>query len=200
MRNSATLQALFRGVKQGILAVTFTQPEKWWFLSELAEALKTSPSSLQRELSSLVAAGILEQRREGTRSYFRAQQQSPVYHELHGIFEKTAGIIPTIRAILAPFDRTIFCAFVYGSVARGQEHAGSDIDVMIVGGAGLSELSPALRKGERTLGRDLNVTTYTVEEFRDKASKRDHFLSAVLKRPKQFVKGSERELDAITGK
>jgi len=200
MRNSATLEALFPKTRQGLLVATLTQPEKWWFLSELAEFLSTTPSSLQRELSALVDTGILEQRREGTRVYFRAQKRSPIYRELRGIVEKTAGIVPTVRTILAPFGRKILCAFVYGSIARAQEHATSDIDLMVIGQVGLSELTPALRRAERALGRDLNATTYSADEFSSKIQKNDHFLTAVLKRPKQFVKASERELDAITGK
>jgi predicted nucleotidyltransferase len=200
MRKDATLQALFPRIRQGLLAATLTQPEKWWFLSELAEFLGTSPSSLQRELSALVDNGILEQRREGTRVYFRAQKRSPIFHELRGIVEKTVGIIPTVRSMLAPFGRKILCAFVYGSVARAQEHATSDIDLMVIGEVGLSELTPALRKAEHLLGRDVNATTYSADEFRSTIEKNEHFLTAVLKRPKQFVKGSERELETFTGK
>jgi predicted nucleotidyltransferase len=200
MRNSATLEALFPKTRQGVLAATLTQPEKWWFLSELAKFLGTTPSSLQRELSALVDAGILEQRREGTRVYFRAQKRLPIYRELRGIIEKTAGIIPTVQTILAPFGRKILCAFVYGSIARAREHATSDIDLMVIGHVGLSELTPALRKAEHALGRDLNATTYSADEFRGTIKKNDHFMTAVLKRPKQFVKGTERELDAIISK
>ena len=200
MRNSATLKALFPKTRQGVLAATLIQPEKWWFLSELAEFLGTAPSSLQRELSALVDTGILEQRREGTRVYVRAQKRSPIYRELRGIVEKTAGIVPTIRNSLTLFGRKIVCAFIYGSVARAQEHATSDIDLMVIGDVGLAALTPALRKAERSLGRELNATTYAVDEFRDKVAENDHFLTAVLKGPKQFVKGSERELDEATGK
>ncbi len=200
MRKNATLEALFPTIRQGVLAATLTQPEKWWFLSELAGFLGTTPSSLQRELAALVDTGILEKRREGTRVYFRAQKRSPIFRELRGIVEKTAGIIPTVQTMLAPFGQKILCAFVYGSVARAEEHATSDIDLMIIGQVGLSELTPALRKAEQALGRDLNATTYSVDEFRGKVEKNDHFLTAVLWRPKQFVKGTERELDAIIGK
>jgi predicted nucleotidyltransferase len=199
MRDNATLNALFPKTRQGVLAATLTQPEKWWFLSELAAFLGTTPSSLQRELSALVDAGILEHRREGTRVYFKAQERSPIYRELRGIVEKTAGIIPTVQALLSPFGRKILCAFVYGSIAGAREHATSDIDLMVIGQVGLAELTPALRKAERTLGRELNASTYSLEEFRGKVEKNDHFLTAVLKRPKQFVKGTERELEAIIG-
>ena len=106
MRNSSVLTALFPQVRQGLLAATLGQPDKWWYLSELAGRLGTSPSSLQRELSSLVASGILVHRREGTRAYFKAETQSPVFRDLQQLFEKTAGLAPILEQILKPVSYT----------------------------------------------------------------------------------------------
>jgi len=167
MRNSSVLTALFPQVRQGVLAATLTQPDKWWYLSELADRLGTSPSSLQRELSSLVASGILVHRREGTRAYFKAQTHSPVFRDLQQLFEKTAGLVPILEQMLKPFGNKIQCAFIYGSVARSREHAMSDVDVMVIGGAGLADLSSALRELEKRLGREVNVTAYSPQEFRE---------------------------------
>jgi len=83
------LDALFPAVRQHILGTILAEPARWWYLSELAHHLGTTPSSLQRELPLLVNAGILEERRDGTRTYFRAQQASPTYRNLRGIFAKT---------------------------------------------------------------------------------------------------------------
>ena len=199
MRNSSVLTALFPQVRQGVLAATLGQPDKWWYLSELADRLGTTPSSLQRELSSLVASGILMHRREGTRAYFKAETQSPVFVDLQQLFEKTAGLAPILERILKPFGNKIRCAFIYGSVARNREHATSDVDVMVIGSAGLADLSPALRKAEGQLGREVNVTAYSSEEFREKIKSRDHFLTAVLRGRKQFVKGGQSDLDEIVG-
>ena len=85
----AVLDALFPSVRQHILGTILAEPARWWYLSELAHHLGSTPSSLQRELPSLVKVGILEERRNGTRTYFRAQQASPTYHNLRGIFAKT---------------------------------------------------------------------------------------------------------------
>lgn len=200
MRNSSVLTALFPQVRQGVLAATLTQPEKWWYLSELADRLGTTPSSLQRELSSLVASGILAHRREGTRAYFKAETSSPVFRELQQLFEKTAGLVPIVRQILEPFGDKIQCAFVYGSVARSREHAASDVDLMVIGKAGLADLSPALHKAEQRVGREVNATVYSLEEFREKVKSRDHFLTAVLRGRKQFVRGGQSELDEIVGR
>jgi len=166
----------------------------------LAEFLHTRPSSLQRELSSLERSGILQQRKDGRRTYFKAETRSPIFRELRSIFEKTVGLIPTLKLALRPFENQVICAFVYGSVARGEERATSDVDLMVIGNVGLAQLSPALGKAEKHLGREVNVTNYSVDEFRKKVADGDHFLTTVLKGRLQFVKGEQRDLDAIAGK
>ena len=99
MRKPPILAALFPTVRRDVLAATLTHPEKWWYLSELAQFLGTSPSSLQRELKALVDGGILETRREGTRAYFKADTGSPVFPELRGLIDKTAGVVPSARVL-----------------------------------------------------------------------------------------------------
>jgi predicted nucleotidyltransferase len=147
----------------------------------------------------LVQSGILQERRDGRRIYFKADTQSPTFAELRSLFEKTAGLVPSLRRALASLGAQIACAFIYGSVARSKETAGSDVDIMVIGDVGLAELSPALRKAEARLGREVNATTYSCSEFRHKVASRDHFLSAILRAPKQFLKGNQRDLDEIIG-
>jgi predicted nucleotidyltransferase len=89
---------------------------------------------------------------------------------------------------------------VYGSVARREEHATSDVDLMVIGSVGLGDLASSLRKAEKRLGREMNVTDYSVDEFRKKVAESDHFLTTVLKSNLQFVKGEQRDLDAVVGK
>jgi len=199
-KNASLLDSLLPSVRQGVLAATLTQPEKWWYLSELAQFLHTRPSSLQRELRSLEQSGILQQRKDGRRTYFKAETRSPIFRELRSIFQKTVGLVPTLRQTLRPFENKITCSFVYGSVARGEERATSDVDLMVIGNVGLAQLSPVLRKAEKRLGREVNVTNYSVDEFRKKVAEGDHFLATVLKGDLQFVKGEQGELDAVVGK
>jgi predicted nucleotidyltransferase len=182
MRNMTSgLASLVPGVRQKVLAATLTRPEKWWYLSELAEFLHTRPSSLQRELRSLEQTGILQQRKDGRRTYFKAETRSPIFRELRSIFEKTLGLIPTLRIALRPFANRIVCALVYGSIAHREEHPASDIDLMVIGNVGLGDLAPSLRKVEKRLGREVNVTNYSVDEFRRKVAEPDHFPTTVLR-------------------
>jgi len=175
------------------------QPTKWWYMSALARDLGTSPSSLQKPLAALTSAGVLSQKREGNRVYFRAERASPFFLDLQAVIAKTAGVVELLRGVLAPVGARIRVAFVYGSVARSLERPESDIDLMVVGETGLAELAAPLERAEKRLGRQVNPTTYTVEEFCRKLEAKHHFLTAVLDKEKLFVVGSQDELEKLRG-
>jgi len=200
MRNTATLDALFPTVRAGVLSATLLQPDHWWFMTELARHLEVTPSSLQRELESLVASGFLLRRQDGRRIYFKANTESPVFPELKGLIQKTAGIIPELKAAIEEFGGRIELALLYGSIASGEEHAGSDIDLMIVGTLQQIDLLPVLRKLENRFRREVNVTLFSPEEFRRKLAAADHFLSSVTNAKTIPLKGSVNELEETASK
>jgi DNA-binding transcriptional ArsR family regulator len=105
MRKARALATLFPTLRGELLTATLTRPDKWWYLSELAGYLRKTPSSLQRELKSLVASGILQQRRDGTRMYVKAETRSLLFPELPGLIEKTAGLLPTLQQSSSRFGR-----------------------------------------------------------------------------------------------
>jgi predicted nucleotidyltransferase len=180
MRTKSILDALFPSVRIGVLSATLLQPEHWWFMTELARHLKTSPSSLQRELESLTAVGLLLRRQDGRRAYFKANPDSPLFADLRGLIEKTSGLVPALTAALERFDDQIELAFIYGSIARGEEHSASDVDLMIVGTLKQIDLLPTLRKLEASFRREVNVTLFSPEEFHRRLATKDHFLNSVL--------------------
>src|SRR3990167_4604231 len=156
MRKKSQIDALFPKIRQKILAITLLDSQRWWYLSDLARHLTVSPSSLQREINSLTRAEILVRRRDGKQVYFRPNPNCPFLSELQGLLIKTAGLVDVLRKNLTPFSQSIKCAFIYGSIARAEELSESDVDVLIIGRIGLSELVPAFRKTEQTLHRQVN--------------------------------------------
>ncbi len=197
MRWPSTLSALFTAPRQGILSVTLMQPQRWWYLSDLARRLGVHHATLQRELARLTAAEILVARRDGNRAYYRANPDSPIFPELRALLTKTAGLVDVLREALRPFATRIASAFVYGSVARAAEASESDVDLMIIGDIGLGELVPALRGAEKVLRRPVNPSLYRPAEFVDKLGSRNHFLRQVLDKDKLFVVGNENDLDGL---
>ena len=106
----------------------------------------------------------------------------------------------SLAAGLHPLHRPVRVAFVYGSLARGDEQPTSDIDLMIVGDVDLAETSAALARAQKTLGREINETVYPEPEFVSKRKARNHFINSVLAAPKLFVIGDEHELAKLGSK
>ena len=199
MHKMRALDALMPKTRQGILAATFVQPEKAWYISELARRLGVPSSSLQRELHDLSEAGVLKTHRQGRMVYYQANKDSPVFPDLRGLLLKTAGLVDVLAQALKPLGMKIQVAFVYGSIAAGTEQSDSDIDLMVVGQISPQALSVPLRRVRELLGREINPTVYTPAEFDRKRAANDHFLKQVLDKPKLFVLSNENELGKVAG-
>lgn len=170
------------------------RPDKAWYLHELARHLGVTPSSIQREIALLARAGILAKRQDGNRVYYQADRACPILPELSQILQKTVALVDPLRSVLHPISDRIKLVFVYGSIASSQERSDSDLDLMVIGAARLSEIAPLVRKVERRLGRSINPTVYTTQEFSKRASEGNHFLNTVLNAEILFVYGSEADL------
>ncbi|MEO8035565.1 MAG: nucleotidyltransferase domain-containing protein, partial [Acidobacteriota bacterium] len=120
-------------------------------------------------------------RREGRRTYYRANEGSAVFAELRGIVRKTIGVPRQIRDSLSSIERKVSLALLYGSFARGEERADSDVDLLIVSDSlTLEELYRKLAPLEKRLHRKINPTLYTREEFRRRKRAKNSFLTTVL--------------------
>ena len=182
---------------QAILAQLYGRPDQEFYLRELARLTGTAPSSLQRDLAALTRAGIILRTARGHQVYFRANRTCPVFEELRGLVVKTFGVVEILRAALQALTGRIESAFVYGSVARGEARAESDIDLLVIGKVSSGDVIEALAPAQRRLGREINPTVFPPAEFAEKARGENHFLTTVLAEPKLFLIGDEDELEGL---
>jgi len=131
------------------------------------------------------------------RVYYQANRENPIFAELKSIIAKTSGIGDVLNEGLASLAERIRLAFVYGSIARGDEDASSDVDLMVIGEASFADVVSALSDSESKLGREINPTVYGPREFREKLAPKNHFLSTVAKEKKLFVIGDEHEFGRL---
>ncbi|MEO7726628.1 MAG: nucleotidyltransferase domain-containing protein, partial [Burkholderiales bacterium] len=156
----------------------FGQPERSFFATELINLAGAGSGAVQRELQRLVESGLLTVTKLGNQKHYRANREAPIYHELHGIVVKTLGPAGVVRAALAPLETKIETALLYGSVAKGNDGAASDIDVLIVAdGITLEAVYAALAPAEKRLGRRISPTLYTLREFQRRRAAGNAFLS-----------------------
>lgn len=189
--------ALFSTTQQRVLGLLFGQPERSYYATELIGLIAAGSGAVQRELARLERSGLVTARRLGTQKHYQANPASPVFDELCGIARKTFGLAEPLREALAPFAADIVAAFVYGSVAKREDTASSDIDLMIVSDTiAYPELYAALEQASAELGRAINPTVYSRQQLAQRLQDGNAFTRRVFEQPKLWLIGSDSALAA----
>jgi predicted nucleotidyltransferase len=187
--------ALFSKVQQRVLALIFSHPERSFYTTEIVQQVRSGVGAVERELSRLERSGLVSAERIGNRKYFRANQATPVFEDLRGLIEKTAGFAEPIKKSLEPYANSIKSAFVYGSVAKGTDTAQSDIDLMVIGDdLNYSDLYTAAQNVERKLRRKVHPLFLSPEDWHRRISDKGSVFSKINHSPKIFIIGSEKDI------
>jgi len=187
-------EALFPKIRRQLLVHFFLAQDRRHYFREITRLVSASPGAVQRELKTLVAAGILTTEKVGRQRYYWADTECMVYSELKAIVVKTFGVVDTLSAALSGLSNSIDFAFVYGSIADGKDTGKSDIDLMVIGKASFRSLAKALRETESLLSRPVNPTLFSLEEFGRKIDEKNHFLHNILNADKLMIIGTENDL------
>lgn len=186
--------ALFSTVQQRVLAYLFGQPERSFFATELIKLAGGGSGAVQRELARLEDSGLVSVSRLGTQKHYQANPKSPIFSELCAIAKKTVGLAEPLRTALKPLAKRISAAFVYGSVAKKQDTAASDIDLMVISASlTYADLFAALEEASERLGRKVNPTVYSPQELAKRVKQGNAFVTRVLAQPKIWLVGSEND-------
>ena len=187
--------ALFSTVQQRVLAYLFGQPERSFFATEIIKLAGGGSGAVQRELARLEDSGLVMVTRLGTQKHYQANPKSPIFSELCGIAQKTVGLAEPLREALKPLAKRIDAAFVFGSVAKRNDTAASDIDVLVLSDSvEYADVFAVLQSAETKLGRTVNPTVYTPSNWRRKRKDGNAFVVRVSAQPKIFLLGSEEDL------
>lgn len=192
---SATADALFPSVQQRVLALLFGQPDRRFLGAELIDLVGAGTGATHRVTKRLAEAGLILEEAEGRQKHYRANPESPVFEELVGLIRKTVGLVDPIREALKPLEARVLAAFVYGSVAAGEERASSDVDLMVVAEElDYPTLFEALVSVERQLGRTVNANLLTPADWRRKEARAGGFAESVAENSRLFVIGTADDL------
>jgi predicted nucleotidyltransferase len=189
-RQASLADALFSTTQQRVLALLFGQPDRSFYATELIRLVGSGSGAVQRELARLEHSSLVTVRRLG-KEHFQADPNSPLFAEICGIVQKTVGLAEPLRAALAPVAAKIIAAFVFGSVAKKQDTALSDIDLMVISDTiSYAELYALLETVAARLGRVVNPTVYTRKQLAKRRREDSAFIKRVLAQPKVWLIGS----------
>ena len=180
--------------RQVLFNTFFSNLEKEYYTRQLASMHSMSVGTLHREIKKLISLGVLNVREVGNIKLFSLNKQNPIYDELKNIVYKTDGVIKLVQNAVISV-KGIKVAFIYGSLAKGDERQDSDIDIFIIGDdINEDELVINISSLEKKLFKEINYTRYTVSEYKKEKKKRNSFILEVIKGKKIFIKGSEDDL------
>ena len=187
--------ALFSTSQQRVLAHIYGQPERSFYATELIRLSGGGSGAIQRELARLEQSGLVNVTYVGNQKHYQANPDAPIYRELCAIMQKTVGLVEPLRRALKPLARQIEFAFVYGSVAKRQDTAFSDIDLMMVSDSlTYADVFTALETVSSKLGRTINPTVYSQEELHSRIDRGNSFIKRVLAQPKLWIIGQDSDL------
>jgi predicted nucleotidyltransferase len=189
---------LFGTYRQRVLGLLLLNPERSYYVREIARLTGTAAGTLHKELARLAGVGLLVRENAGNQVRYSANRDCPVFGELASILRKTSGLVDVLAEALGPAGNKISLAFVFGSLARGEQQSSSDVDVMLVGSLGFAKAVRLLHPVQETLQREINPVVYTLDEFHRRVTSADSFILEVLSKPKLFIVGNENELRKLT--
>jgi predicted nucleotidyltransferase len=187
----APAETVLGKTRLAILAVLLARPDESFYLREVIRAARVGHGAGQRELATLTRAGVIRRTARGNQVHFQANRDCLIFAELHSIVLKTAGLADVLRRALRPLASHLLAAWVYGSLASGEQTSSSDVDLFVVGDVSLAEIVHALRGIESELGREVNPTLCPPVEFRQKLASGHRFVTSAVTGPKIFLVGDE---------
>jgi predicted nucleotidyltransferase len=194
-RSASLADALFTGTQQRVLGLLFGQPTRSYYATELIGLAGSGSGAVQRELARLTRSGLVTVRPVGNQRHYQANPDSPLFTELCGIVQKTVGLAEPLRDALRPLAAQIRAAFVFGSVAKRQDVATSDIDLLVVSDAlSYADLFAAVEAAGARLGRAVNPTILSSKDLAKRVKDDNAFVKRLLAQPKIWLVGGEDDL------
>lgn len=180
------LLPILRSQVQGqLLATTYLSPDDEFTVTDLARRAGASVKAMAHEVSRLVAAGLLSDRRVGTARLVRRGPRTPMTGPMTDLLAVTYGPVPVLSEELAGVQG-VEQAFVYGSwAARFHGEPGpvpGDVDVLVVGDASLDALDDVAQRAEVRLGRQVSVHRVSRDRW-ESPPPADAFLASLRSRP-----------------
>jgi predicted nucleotidyltransferase len=175
--------------KRSLLKLFLTNPDRAFYVRESAKLTGECLNAVRRELGYLEQAGLVQSRTQGNHKYYTVVKEFPFYPELKKIIYATIGLGDYLRSKFTDSER-VELAFIYGSVAKNEETAKSDIDLFVVGEISEDELHRLVTEAEKDIGRPINYVLMAGREFDERHKRGEPFLKRVLAEQKIILKGN----------
>lgn len=168
-----------------LLSLFLNNPNRQYYVREITRIVDEQINSVRRELSNLLAIGIIKSDSNNNRLYYEVNQDYQFYAPLRAIFTNIAAEEPELQetreedGVAKKIRATgkVELAFLTGSFTRDSLAA---TDLFIMGDVNRSKVAKTVSEIEQDMGREINYTVMNPEEFAYRQRLNDRFLMGVL--------------------
>lgn len=132
------------------------------YLRGLQQEFGESSNAIRVELNRLEKAGMLRSETVGNKKMFRANDQHPLFEEIHNILLKQIGVDRVVEQVIERLGN-VERVYLIGDFSRGIDS--SIIDLLIIGSIDRSYLLTLVEKAEQAVNRKIRYLLYEAEEF-----------------------------------
>lgn len=173
-----------------LLSVFLKSPSDMCHVRDLVRKTNDEINAVRRELSYLEKRGVLNKEPRANRIYYSLSKSYPFYSDLVQIGAKIIGLGAEILKNRAKLGKIKYAMFSGKFVRKIKDNADS-VDLLIVGNVVLPELALLVKTEERMLGREINYTVMSEEEFSFRKKRHDPFIYSIISGSRLMLIGDE---------
>lgn len=164
----------------------------FYHVRDIARRVGTEINAVRRELLRLSKAGLVKKEPRGNRLYYRLRELNPFYNDLFNLVNKEGGLS---QKILENWDNlgNLKLVILLKPFLWGRSPGAHAVDLLVVGRVDLEKLAQIVKGEEKILGREINYSALTEEEFEFRKKRKDPFVLNLLLKPRLLVFGDEKK-------
>jgi len=180
-------------VRVKLLELFFQNPDNIYYVREIVRSLDEQINAVRAELTRMEKIGLLTSEWRANRKYYAVRKDYPFFDELLRLVNKVTGLGGALLKNRVKLGKIKY-AFLSGAYIRGLKPGPNDVELLLVGVVVLPQLSLIVKEEEAKLGREINYTVMSEDEFNFRKTRRDSFVLDLLQEPRMMIIGDEIEM------
>jgi hypothetical protein len=182
-------------VRVKLLEIFLYKPQEIYYVRQLVREIDEEINAVRRELLRMEKFGMVKKEVRGNRLYYGFNSEYVLYADLLSLINKSVGLGGQIIRLKNKLGRIRF-AVMSGRFIRHLPTKEGRVDLLLVGEIALPELAKIIREEEVKIGKEINYSVMTKDEFDFRKKRRDPFLNSILSNSRIMLLGDEEELTA----
>lgn len=182
-------------VRVKVIKLFIFNPNNFFHVREIVRQTDEEINAVRRELLKMKTTKFLDSEPRANRVYYTLDKSFPYLAEFTSIINKEFGLGGKIlekRKELGHIKYAVLGSqYIY---RKNQSSATPLLDLLLVGNITMDLITQIVREAELEIGREINYTILSEDQFALQKKRKDGLLADILLRPKTILIGDEESM------